>query len=352
MKKLFFTLFSAFIALSAFAVTPDPLQVYYSNMMTCDPYGGAINVNITGGTPPYTCSLMPMYGGIPYNQTTSQSTVFFQDVMTGEYTLSVTDASMQTANLPVILYTLGFNAFIAGVTGPLCNNGTGSVELDIIPAPYYHSNLNYSYSIDNGNNWISFSGMNITVPNLPEGSYQIKVRNNSSYCSKYSNTFDIIAPAAITFTADLTQPATVNDKGSAALTLSGGTAPYYYDINNKNNYVSLATNKVIANLPLGNDTIYIKDANGCVAQNTESFLVKAASTTDNDNAFASARNVNSVNNAIQIELASGKQASVYNLNGTLIYNEVLTSDKAIIPVKESGIYFVSIEGQVKKVLVK
>ena len=351
MKKLFFTLFSAFIAMSAFAVTPDPLQIYPSNMMSCDPYGGAINVYITGGTAPYTCELSAMYGGPQYNETTSQSTVFFQDVMTGEYTLSVTDSSMQTVNLPITVYTLGFNAFIAGVIDPLCNNGTGSVELDILPAPYYYSSFDYSYSIDNGANWTSFSGMNITVPNLPKGNYQIKVRNNSTYCSTYCNAFVFTVPDAITFTADLTQPATANDKGSAALTITGGKAPYSYDINNKNNYVTLATNKVIADLPLGKDTIYLKDANGCMAQNTQSFIVSAV-TSGADNAFAAGRSIKSSNKAIQIEQANGKQASLYDLNGTLLYRAVLNSDKVIIPVKESGLYLVSIDNQTQKVLVK
>lgn len=337
--------------MSAFAVTPNPLNVNAFNLKGCELFSARVQVYITGGIPPYSCALSSSNSSTKYSETTSQSTVIFQNVMFGQYTIIVTDANMQTANSGIVAFSSGINANAYNVTQPLCNNGTGSVELSINSAPYSNPSGNYSYSIDNGNNWISFSGMSTTVSNLPAGSYDIGVRDNSSYCFSATGA-TITAPDSIIFTANLTQPVTANDKGSAALTISGGTTPYYYDINKKNNYVSLATNKVIADLPLGNDTIYIKDANGCVAQNTESFLVKVATTTDNNNAFASARNVSSTNNAIQIEKANGKHASLYDLNGTLIYNEVLNSDNVIIPLFQSGIYLVNIEGKVQKVMVK
>lgn len=350
MKKLFFTLFSVFITMSAFAVTPEPLSVSASTVNICNQSGSMVNGNIMGGTPPYTCTLSPMYSGPLYNETTSQPMVFFNNVMSGSYKLMVTDASMQRDSTPVMVNSSGIVVLIAGMKQPLCNNGTGSVALVINPAPYSYPSNNYSYQINGSGNWISFTDMSTTIPNLPAGSFNIEVVDNSSGCVSGTNG-TITAPAAITFTADLTQPASANDKGSAALTITGGTAPYSYDINNKNNYVTLATNKVIANLPLGKDTIYLKDANGCMAQNTQSFIVSAV-TTGSDNAFAAGRNIKSSNKAVQIEQANGKQASLYDLNGALIYNEVLKSDKVIIPVKESGIYFVSIEGQTKKVLVK
>lgn len=348
MKKTLILIAIALSTLCAKAVTSQPLSMSVATIPSCDFLSG-MNLYVSGGTPPY--SYTAVNPGYPSASGSFTSSTNIYGLFPGNYTITVTDAAAQVTIGTALIYSFGFMSN-ANPQAPVCPKDSGTV--DIYTYGYPGSTImsyNYSYQINNSGVWTDFTDGSSTSHSLklPAGTYSITLKNSFG-CVASSNSVDIIAPKEYNFTGVITQPQVAGEKGSVALSIDGGTAPYKYSVN-KSAYNTLNTNKVIGDLPAGYDTIYVKDANGCEAQYTQTYLLKSV-TVGVTNELVNGKMVYSANNAIQIEQAAGKQVCIFDVKGLQIYRGILKSDKEIIPVNAQGVYLVNIDGQTKKLIVR
>ncbi|WP_374172362.1 hypothetical protein [Flavobacterium tructae] len=112
------------------------------------------------------------------------------------------------------------------------------------------------------------SALSYKWKNIPIGEYEFKYQtqfgdNTPSTLSAVSN-FTITQSKALTFTATAVQPICSTDKGNIAISVSGGTPPYYYILDNETQK-KLTKNPDIINITTdGSHKIKIVDSNNCI----------------------------------------------------------------------------------------
>ncbi len=195
---------------------------------------GNIDLNITGGTTPYS-----------YSWNNGADTQDLQNLPAGTYEVTVTDANGCTENLAAIINAVGAIELTATTQDLTCNDAqNGSIDLSVAggTAPY-------SYDWSNGATTQNIDG-------LSANEYQVFVVDANG-CTA-SLTFIINAPNALNLAAT-TQDLTCNDaqNGSIDLSVTGGTAPYSYDWSNG------ATSQDLEGLSANEYQVIVTDANGC-----------------------------------------------------------------------------------------
>jgi hypothetical protein len=202
---------------------------------------GSITASATGGTPGYT-----------YNWNNGGTTETITGLVTGIYTVTVTDAntcsmtgSFFVDENPAITITL------VGKTNPLCyESADGSVTVSASGgvSPYY-----YNWTTPPG-------GTEATVTGLATGTYTVTVTDVGS-CQATAE-YTVTAPPAVTVTLVKTDITCYTyNNGTITASASGGTTPpgYYY------NWSNGATTEAITGLSAGFYTVTVTDGNSCQA---------------------------------------------------------------------------------------
>ncbi len=212
---------------------------------TCDAPNGSIQTLITGGVTPYS-----------YLWDTGATTANLNNVIGGNYTLTVTDANgcisavqdsvNSTSNISIVVYP----------SDVLCNgddNGSAIVAIESGNAPF-----TYDWSTGNTGN---------QVTGLFAGNYDVTVTDNFG-CQQTVN-FDIFEPDPLTL--ELFSPENLpgynisiygGSDGSIESTVDGGTDPYFYLWSNG------ATTPGIYGLTSGIYYLTVTDDNGCTLTNS------------------------------------------------------------------------------------
>ena len=246
------------------------------NHVTC--FGGtngSISVTAVGGSGNYGYSIN---GGVLW-----QTSSLFNNLPVGAYQISLRDESSAgcvlinavsvTINQPQD-YTITENAALHQDVS--CFGGTNG-SFTVTPSRVG----NFQYTID-GINWQVSPVFN----NLTAGGYQVSVRDMVTaaplYCTK-SNVITVVINqpvAALNVSSVLISPVTCfgGNNGSISVTLSGGTAPYYYQwyrITGTGNIplgiINNGTTSNAINLASGSYLVEVIDDNGC--QTTASYFV-------------------------------------------------------------------------------
>ena len=202
---------------------------------------GTITVNASGGNLPYQYSL----DGGP-----SQSTNIFVGLAPGNYSVKITDATGCSSIYPVVVNPgapLVASIFKSDVSCNGGSNGAISVYLSNGTPPF-------QYSLDN----TTWQTSNI-FSNLAAGTYTVYYKDNNA-CSN-SQPVTIGQPAALNVTLTAQAPRCFGyADATITATISGGSGPYQYSLNNMNWQAGNVFNTITA----GNYTVYCKDVNGCV----------------------------------------------------------------------------------------
>jgi gliding motility-associated-like protein len=199
----------------------------------CD---GAITLNTSGGTGPYT------YSWSPGAQTTSS----ISSQCVGTYTYTITDANGCTQTSQSTINP--WNVLAATVTSanPGCNNacnGSATVNITSGSGPFTYS-------------WSDPLGQTTSTANgLCAGNYNVII-NDAGGCST-TLPVTLANPNPITVNPSITPTSCGQCNGSVTLNASGGTAPYTYLWSNG------APTSTVNGMCAGVYTVIVSDAAGC-----------------------------------------------------------------------------------------
>lgn len=194
-----------------------------------------------GGVAPLTYS---------WNTTPVQTTPTAFNLTAGTYTVSITDALNCTITESVTITDPPVITGVITTTNANCFGdviGTASVVAGGGAPPYTYA-------------WTTSPVQTTTsVSNLPAGTYNVKVTDVLG-CFKFFSTTITQPPLLVATMTDSVDVICFGDAtGSATVTVTGGTTPYNYMWNT----VPPQTTAVASNLPAGNYTVTVSDANGC-----------------------------------------------------------------------------------------
>lgn len=199
---------------------------------------GAIDLNIQGGTAPYS-----------YIWSNGAQTQDIINIPAGSYTVTVTDANNCSAAIAInVSEPAPISITLDSITNLLCNGtANGGIAISVTGGT-----LPYTYSWDNGATTQDLSG-------LSGGQYVVTVTDFYNCSATQSYTVNEPSPIVINIT---TTPADCGfANGSAVATVSGGTPGYSYLWNTTPPQTSLNANQLAA----GGYSFQVTDQNGCIA---------------------------------------------------------------------------------------
>ncbi|WP_333809764.1 beta strand repeat-containing protein, partial [Flavobacterium sp.] len=204
---------------------------------------GSVNLEIIGGTAPFTYSWT---GPSSFTANTQD----ISNLPIGTYNVTVTDATLAYVTSSVQV-TGPVSALVATLvpTNPSCSGiKNGAIDLQVSggTAPY-------SYTWSNGASIEDLS-------NLQAGTYTIVIRDTNGCTLNRNVTLTAPAPLAINSVIVDNKCGTSNS-GSINVTVSGGTAPYSFSWTGSNAYT--ASTEDLTSLPSGIYSLIVTDASGC-----------------------------------------------------------------------------------------
>ncbi len=281
---------------------------------------GSVDITVTGGTPPYQFSWTGPGGYTSPGEDIS-------GLAAGTYNLTVKDAANCSAvftSIAVITEPpqLGMSLTASDVT---CNgdaNGSVTVTAAGGTSPYMYSR-----------NGITYQGSNI-FSSLIKNTYTFYVRDAGSCI--VSDTISVDEPDELQVASEIRID---NNKcfGDSLgeiriLSITGGTAPYTYSINNGLNFFATA---IFQNLGAGSYQTVVKDASGCTALGNNNLINQPSKIRITNYAQVDVSGCfGNINGKIAIEATGGTGVKKYGLDGGItningIFNNVTGGDHVI-----------------------
>lgn len=238
---------------------PDILNaaVSYTDVTCFGANDGTISIsNPTGGFGQYEFSID--------NGTTWQPSGDFTGLANATYQVLIRDADNPDCKIilndNLVITQPEILAAELTSTNVTCN-GSQDGTIQIINPSGGHGQ--YQYSINGGNTWEN-SG---NYSNLSNGTYNIQIRDRDQYgcLITLDSAYEITQPEELSIGTSSTTNVTCfggNDGSITSGTVSGGTAPYQYSIDNN----TWQETGEFSGLNAGDYTIFIKDKNGCATQ--------------------------------------------------------------------------------------
>ncbi|MBT6684759.1 MAG: T9SS type B sorting domain-containing protein, partial [Bacteroidetes bacterium] len=217
---------------------PDSMNitVTISNVSCNAGSDGSININILGGTSPYS-----------YIWSNGQTIEDISNLSAGNYDITITDNNLcvLTASFVIIEPLQALAGIYSQVNVACQGDSTGSIDLTITGGT-----LPYNYLWSNGQTVED-------INNLPTGIYNFTI-TDANACS-YSDMVNISEPEfPLSLQIDTLNVDCYNDStGSITLNVSGGTTPYQYL------WSDGQTVSMISGIPVGNYFVTITDTNLC-----------------------------------------------------------------------------------------
>lgn len=241
---------------------------------------GMYEVNIIGGTPPYTITATPQ--GAPGTQAPVVITgvpagnVVIPNLLAGTYLVSATDSNNCTATPIRITLNTPPQLFVQPVTVtnetcPGLNNGT--ITITASGGKPFTGN-EYSYSVVGPSG--SFSGFGtypFTFTGIPVGTYAVTVTDALSCTATTNVTISAAIPIVVgsPATQSIAPTCPGGSDGQIIVYASGGTPPLQYALNTAT--PSFSPSNSITGLAAGTYSVLVTDANGCPPITIDNILV-------------------------------------------------------------------------------
>jgi hypothetical protein len=245
------------ITITTFTATPP----------SCFGSDGQITAFLTGGTAPYYFS-----GSNGETSITFANSYTFTGLSSGFFEVKVTDAGLCNSSATTSLFTPNsFSVLSVTTNNSVCNNSGGSIDIFLVG-----SSGEYTYSLTDslGNTQSVIIGdTNYSFANLSSGTYTLSISNNG-ICT-YTQNYTINNVNLFSLSTSVVGTTCNNSDGSVTLTItSGGTPPFFYQINNQSVTTSLLS-YTFSGLSSGNYFAKVIDANFC--EQTDNFLIPISS---------------------------------------------------------------------------
>ncbi|QHL87503.1 T9SS type B sorting domain-containing protein [Nibribacter ruber] len=210
---------------------------------TCGNSNGEITItSVTGGTAPYQYSV----NGLDF-----QASASFTGLEAGTHTITVKDAKGCTVSHEVAITNIaGPSGFASTVQASTCGLANGEVTLGNITG----GTEPFKYSLDG-----QVYQASATFKALAAGTYTITVKDaNGCIVAQQVEITNVSGPSA--FALETKASTCGHNNGSITITeVTAGTAPYSYSKDGS----TFQASSVFSNLPAGEYTFWVKDANGC-----------------------------------------------------------------------------------------
>ncbi len=244
----------SFVA-STSILTPASFSVVSigSNNSTCNNSSGSISpIQIFGGSPPYTYTLINPTGGT-LSQTTNSASWQFDGLSSGVYTLQIEDGGPCIfTNTYTIENEILFDLIITP-SGTTCGGSNGSVTIDVSGGT-----PPYEYVVGIQTLTSSFSSQ--TFNNLSSGVNVVTVTDDSG-CPQ-TQTFFVNPSNNVDFTL-LSTDSTNGSNGTISAFITSGEPTFTLEWSSN---VNGQTGSTLSNLSAGTYTLKITDSFGCVKQ--------------------------------------------------------------------------------------
>ncbi|QXP58809.1 T9SS type B sorting domain-containing protein [Olleya sp. HaHaR_3_96] len=244
-----------------------------ANIITCNDTTTAVTVTPTDGIAPFIFEITA-----PASETSNVSGVstgVFTNLAPGNYTFQITDANGCTISASHNIAPAVNIAVADTNTDQVCfgsDDGTATFTMTDV------SSLgNYTYTLTPNAGTITQTGNDVTVTDLPAGSYTFDVIDTATGCST-SASITIDPTTQITFTATGSNVnCNTDDSNITYTTLSGGTGIYTYAYVTSGSTAPIATDYSTSTtvdtsvLGLIID-VYVMDSNNCVVMDTVTII--------------------------------------------------------------------------------
>jgi gliding motility-associated-like protein len=260
---------------SAVITQPPAFNVTYNTQNVSCIYGtnGAIGLNVSGGTAPFT-----------YTWSTGATTQSVAGLTAGGYTVAIKDANNCTLNQPLLIPltqpdSVKVDSFIVSCSIP----GSNQTLVNVIPTG--GTSGSYEVSFNNGTTFQAPGAYTALLNN--SNTYSVVIKDVNNCVSLATQTLAIPAEVKIDSVNFVKCYAAGTTSTNVILYPSGGsTGLYSSSFNNGGSYLSQGTYS--ASLPIGTSyTLIVKDNRGCVSASSvitvPSVLCATSSVTSNYN---------------------------------------------------------------------
>lgn len=273
--------------ISVSSLPPITVSLVSSSNEECGTGNGAININVSGGT-----------GSYGYSWSNGASTQDISALSSGDYTVTVTDASgcTATATYSIVNDVSSCSDFCyldanATITNEECGNGLGAIDVAI-------TDVTFPYSVV----W-STGATTDDLSGLSAGVYTITI-SDAAGC-EHIESFTV---SNETYSLDLATLSIVNENcgngdGAIDIAVSGGSLPYTYA------WSTGATTEDVTDLSAGDYTVTITDGAGCSM--TTEFTVENNIGTIDFSAVVSNELCGGSNGSINLSLTGGTAPYTY-----------------------------------------
>lgn len=192
-------------------------------------------------------------GVLSQSATTNQSTVVFGNLTAGTYYMTVVDLGGCTGQS---------QSFIVDESTPLSfglyavpNTACGGTPIGKITVTGITGHAPFQYLWSNGQT-------GSTVTGLTAGQYSVEVSDSYGCVLTQSATITNVPPLGFG-TFSVTQPTCFSSDGVVTITVTGGTAPFYYSASTGNILISYSSSYTLSGLPPGDISFQVTDAAFC-----------------------------------------------------------------------------------------
>ncbi|HKR07279.1 MAG TPA: gliding motility-associated C-terminal domain-containing protein [Bacteroidia bacterium] len=227
-----------FVTSETIVNTPGPAIVLDSihNELCFGNNNGDIFISLSGGTAPFS-----------YLWSNASTTQDLQNVLFGNYTVTVTDDNSCTASFTAFISQPQLLTAVTSSVNSTCGNANGTATV----TPSGGTNP-YSYSWSNAQTTQTATG-------LLAGTYTVTVTDNNGCTFVTSETVSNTAGPSVALDSIHNENCFGDANGDIFISISGGTPPVNYLWSNA------TTAQDLQNVPFGNYTVTVTDANNCTA---------------------------------------------------------------------------------------